>query len=283
MEIIKANNVVYEYIRRDEEGNVEGITRAVNDVSLDIEQGQFIAILGHNGSGKSTLAKHMNAILNPTEGTLWVDGMDTKDEDNIWKVRQTAGMVFQNPDNQIIGTVVEEDVGFGPENMGVPTDDIWKRVNDSLEKVGMTAYRYQSPNKLSGGQKQRVAIAGVMAMRPRCIILDEPTAMLDPNGRKEVLEAVRELNRKEKVTVILITHYMEEVIHADRVYVMDSGNVVMQGNPKEIFSQVDTLKAYGLDVPQVTLLAYELKKSGVDVPDGILTTEELVSALCQSN
>ena len=283
MEIIKANNVVYEYIRRDEEGNVEGITRAVNDVSLDIEQGQFIAILGHNGSGKSTLAKHMNAILNPTEGTLWVDGMDTKDEDNIWKVRQTAGMVFQNPDNQIIGTVVEEDVGFGPENMGVPTDDIWKRVNDSLEKVGMTAYRYQSPNKLSGGQKQRVAIAGVMAMRPRCIILDEPTAMLDPNGRKEVLEAVRELNRKEKVTVILITHYMEEVIHADRVYVMDSGNVVMQGNPKEIFSQVDTLKAYGLDVPQVTLLAYELKKSGVDVPEGILTTEELVSALCQSN
>ena len=283
MKIIKADNVVYEYIRRDEEGNVEGITRAVNDVSLDIEQGQFIAILGHNGSGKSTLAKHMNAILNPTEGTLWVDGMDTKDEDNIWKVRQTAGMVFQNPDNQIIGTVVEEDVGFGPENMGVPTDDIWKRVNDSLEKVGMTAYRYQSPNKLSGGQKQRVAIAGVMAMRPRCIILDEPTAMLDPNGRKEVLEAVRELNRKEKVTVILITHYMEEVIHADRVYVMDSGNVVMQGNPKEIFSQVDTLKAYGLDVPQVTLLAYELKKSGVDVPDGILTTEELVSALCQSN
>ena len=214
---------------------------------------------------------------------MWVDDMDTAKEPELWKIRQKAGMVFQNPDNQIIGTVVEEDVGFGPENMGVPTDDIWKRVNDSLEKVGMTAYRYQSPNKLSGGQKQRVAIAGVMAMRPRCIILDEPTAMLDPNGRKEVLEAVRELNRKEKVTVILITHYMEEVIHADRVYVMDSGNVVMQGDPKEIFSQVDTLKKYGLDVPQVTLLAYELKKSGVDVPDGILTTEELVSALCQSN
>ena len=241
------------------------------------------AVLGHNGSGKSTLAKHMNALLIPTEGTMLVDGIDTARETKLWKVRQKAGMVFQNPDNQIIGTVVEEDVGFGPENMRVPTDDIWKRVNDSLEKVGMTAYRYQSPNKLSGGQKQRVAIAGVMAMRPRCIILDEPTAMLDPNGRKEVLEAVRELNRKEKVTVILITHYMEEVIHADRVYVMDSGNVVMQGNPKEIFSQVDTLKAYGLDVPQVTLLAYELKKSGVDVPDGILTTEELVSALCQSN
>ena len=283
MSIVETKNLKFEYIRRDDEGNVEGITTAIDDVSLEIKQGDFIAILGHNGSGKSTLAKHMNALLIPTEGTMLVDGIDTARETKLWKVRQKAGMVFQNPDNQIIGTVVEEDVGFGPENMGVPTDDIWKRVNDSLEKVGMTAYRYQSPNKLSGGQKQRVAIAGVMAMRPRCIILDEPTAMLDPNGRKEVLEAVRELNRKEKVTVILITHYMEEVIHADRVYVMDSGNVVMQGNPKEIFSQVDTLKKYGLDVPQVTLLAYELKKSGVDVPDGILTTEELVSALCQSN
>lgn len=283
MGIIKARQLVHEYIRRDEEGNVESISTALDHVDLDVEAGDFIAILGHNGSGKSTLAKHINALLLPSEGSLWVDGRDVTKEENTFAVRQTAGMVFQNPDNQIIGTVVEEDVGFGPENMGIPTDDIWKRVNDSLEKVGMTAYRYQSPNKLSGGQKQRVAIAGVMAMRPRCIILDEPTAMLDPNGRKEVLEAVRELNRKEKVTVILITHYMEEVIHADRVYVMDSGNVVMQGNPKEIFSQVDTLKAYGLDVPQVTLLAYELKKSGVDVPDGILTTEELVSALCQSN
>lgn len=283
MGIIKAKNVVHEFFRRDEEGNVESITTALDHVNLDVKAGQFIAILGHNGSGKSTLAKHINALLTPTEGVIWVDGMDVLDEDNTIPIRKTAGMVFQNPDNQIIGTVVEEDVGFGPENMGIPTDDIWKRVNESLEKVGMTAYRYQSPNKLSGGQKQRVAIAGVMAMRPRCIILDEPTAMLDPNGRKEVLEAVRELNRKEKVTVILITHYMEEVIHADRVYVMDSGNVVMQGNPKEIFSQVDTLKKYGLDVPQVTLLAYELKKSGVDVPDGILTTEELVSALCQSN
>lgn len=283
MGIIKAKNVVHEFFRRDEEGNVESITTALDHVNLDVKAGQFIAILGHNGSGKSTLAKHINALLTPTEGVIWVDGMDVLDEDNTIPIRKTAGMVFQNPDNQIIGTVVEEDVGFGPENMGIPTDDIWKRVDDSLEKVGMTAYRYQSPNKLSGGQKQRVAIAGVMAMRPRCIILDEPTAMLDPNGRKEVLEAVRELNRKEKVTVILITHYMEEVIHADRVYVMDSGNVVMQGNPKEIFSQVDTLKKYGLDVPQVTLLAYELKKSGVDVPDGILTTEELVSALCQSN
>ena len=279
MGIIKAFKLGFDYLKYDEDGNVQDMQRAVNDVNLDIEAGDFVAVLGHNGSGKSTLAKQMNALLIPSEGTMWVDDMDTAKEPELWKIRQRAGMVFQNPDNQIIGTVVEEDVGFGPENMGVPTDDIWKRVNDSLEKVGMTAYRYQSPNKLSGGQKQRVAIAGVMAMRPRCIILDEPTAMLDPNGRKEVLE----VNRKEKVTVILITHYMEEVIHADRVYVMDSGNVVMQGNPKEIFSQVDTLKAYGLDVPQVTLLAYELKKSGVDVPDGILTTEELVSALCQSN
>ena len=271
MGIIKALKLGFDYQRYDDDGNVVDMQRAVNDVNLDIKAGEFVAVLGHNGSGKSTLAKHMNALLIPTEGTMLVDGIDTARETKLWKVRQKAGMVFQNPDNQIIGTVVEEDVGFGPENMGVPTDDIWKRVNDSLEKVGMTAYRYQSPNKLSGGQKQRLCI------------LDEPTAMLDPNGRKEVLEAVRELNRKEKVTVILITHYMEEVIHADRVYVMDSGNVVMQGNPKEIFSQVDTLKAYGLDVPQVTLLAYELKKSGVDVPDGILTTEELVSALCQSN
>ena len=283
MGIIKAAKLAFDYLRYEEEGEEPEVNRAIDHVDLDIEEGKFIAILGHNGSGKSTLAKHINGLLVPTEGTLWVDHMDTASDADIWNIRQKAGMVFQNPDNQIIGTVVEEDVGFGPENMGIPTDDIWKRVDDSLEKVGMTAYRYQSPNKLSGGQKQRVAIAGVMAMRPRCIILDEPTAMLDPNGRKEVLEAVRELNRKEKVTVILITHYMEEVIHADRVYVMDSGNVVMQGNPKEIFSQVDTLKAYGLDVPQVTLLAYELKKSGVDVPDGILTTEELVSALCQSN
>ena len=283
MEMIQTEKLVYEYEKRDEEGNVIGTSRAIDEVDIEAKEGQFIAVLGHNGSGKSTLAKHLNAILVPTEGSVWVNGKNTSNPEELWDVRQSAGMVFQNPDNQIIGTVVEEDVGFGPENMGVPTDDIWKRVNDSLEKVGMTAYRYQSPNKLSGGQKQRVAIAGVMAMRPRCIILDEPTAMLDPNGRKEVLEAVRELNRKEKVTVILITHYMDEVIHADRVYVMDSGNVVMQGNPKEIFSQVDTLKAYGLDVPQVTLLAYELKKSGVDVPDGILTTEELVSALCQSN
>ena len=264
MEIIKANNVVYEYIRRDEEGNVEGITRAVNDVSLDIEQGQFIAILGHNGSGKSTLAKHMNAILNPTEGTLWVDGMDTKDEDNIWKVRQTAGMVFQNPDNQIIGQVVEEDVGFGPENMGIPTEEIWQRVEESLRAVGMYEYRKYSPNKLSGGQKQRVSIAGVLAMHPKCIVLDEPTAML---------------RREKNVTVILITHYMEEIIHADKVFVMDEGKIAMQGTPREIFSQVEQLKKLRLDVPQVTLLSYELQKRGIPLPDGILTREELVSAL----
>ena len=279
MEIIKANNVVYEYIRRDEEGNVEGITRAVNDVSLDIEQGQFIAILGHNGSGKSTLAKHMNAILNPTEGTLWVDGMDTKDDANIWKVRQTAGMVFQNPDNQIIGQVVEEDVGFGPENMGIPTEEIWQRVEESLRAVGMYEYRKYSPNKLSGGQKQRVSIAGVLAMHPKCIVLDEPTAMLDPSGRKEVIRAVRGLNQVEGVTLILITHYMEEIIHADKVFVMDEGKIAMQGTPREIFSQVEQLKKLRLDVPQVTLLSYELQKRGIPLPDGILTREELVNAL----
>ena len=283
MGIIRASKLGYEYLKYDDDGNVEQTSRAVDDVNLDIREGQFIAILGHNGSGKSTLAKHINALLVPTEGTLWVDSMDTSSEENLWKIRQRAGMVFQNPDNQIIGSVVEEDVGFGPENIGVPTDEIWKRVDRSLEAVGMVAYRHHSPNKLSGGQKQRVAIAGVMAMRPKCIVLDEPTAMLDPNGRKDVLKAVRELNEMEGVTVILITHYMEEVVFADHVYVMDSGHVVMSGVPREIFSQVDTLKKYGLDVPQVTLLAYELKKAGLRIPDGILTIEELVSALCQLN
>ena len=283
MGIIRASKLGYEYLKYDDDGNVEQTSRAVDDVNLDIREGQFIAILGHNGSGKSPLAKHINALLVPTEGTLWVDSMDTSSEENLWKIRQRAGMVFQNPDNQIIGSVVEEDVGFGPENIGVPTDEIWKRVDRSLEAVGMVAYRHHSPNKLSGGQKQRVAIAGVMAMRPKCIVLDEPTAMLDPNGRKDVLKAVRELNEKEGVTVILITHYMEEVVFADHVYVMDSGHVVMSGVPREIFSQVDTLKKYGLDVPQVTLLAYELKKAGLRIPDGILTIEELVSALCQLN
>ena len=281
MGIIKAFKLGFDYLKYDEDGNVEATQRAVNDVNLDIEAGDFVAVLGHNGSGKSTLAKQINALLIPSEGTMWVDDMDTAKEPELWKIRQKAGMVFQNPDNQIIGTVVEEDVGFGPENMGVPTDEIWRRVDDSLKKTGMTAYRYQSPNKLSGGQKQRVAIAGVVAMRPSCIVLDEPTAMLDPNGRKEVLKAVSELNKKENVTVVLITHYMEEVIHANKVYVMDGGNVVMQGTPREIFSQVETLKKYRLDVPLVTLLAHELHKAGVDIPEGILTKEELVGALCR--
>ena len=281
MGIIKAVKLAFDYLKYDEDGNVQETQRAVDGVDIDIKEGQFVAILGHNGSGKSTFAKHINALLLPSEGTIWIDGINTSEEPELWKVRQKAGMVFQNPDNQIIGTVVEEDVGFGPENMGVPTEDIWKRVNESLEKTGMTAYRHHSPNKLSGGQKQRVAIAGVMAMRPKCIVLDEPTAMLDPNGRKEVLAAVHQLNKQENVTVVLITHYMEEVIDADHVIVMDSGHVVMEGTPREIFSQVETLKKYRLDVPQVTLLAHELKQSGVDIPDGILTTEELVNALCQ--
>lgn len=279
MGIIRTSKLIYEYIRRDEEGNPEGITRAVNDVDLDINPGEFVAILGHNGSGKSTLAKHINAILHPTEGAVWVDGMSTTDDENVWEIRQRAGMVFQNPDNQIIGQVVEEDVGFGPENMGIPTKEIWERVEESLKAVGMYEYRKYSPNKLSGGQKQRVSIAGVLAMHPKCIILDEPTAMLDPNGRKEVIRAVRALNQVEGVTVLLITHYMEEVIHADRVIVMDKGRIELQGTPREVFSQVERLKSLRLDVPQVTLLAYELKKAGVDLPDGILTTQELVKAL----
>ncbi|MCQ2527315.1 MAG: energy-coupling factor transporter ATPase [Lachnospiraceae bacterium] len=279
MDIVRTKDVVYEYIRRDDEGEVTGVTTAVDHVSLDIKQGDFVAILGHNGSGKSTLAKHFNAILVPEEGTVWVDGIDTSDENHIWEVRQTAGMVFQNPDNQIIGQVVEEDVGFGPENMGVPTEEIWERVNASLKAVGMYEYRKHSPNKLSGGQKQRVSIAGVLAMQPKCIVLDEPTAMLDPNGRSEVLAAVKELNKKEKVSVILITHYMEEVVDADKVFVMDAGKVVMSGTPREIFSQVDKLKALRLDVPQATLLAWELKKRGIRLKDGILTQNELIEEL----
>ena len=281
MKMIKTDKLVFEYAKRDEEGNIIGMSRAVDEVDLDIEPGQFIAILGHNGSGKSTLAKHMNAILVPTEGTMWVDGKDTKEEEYLWDIRQSAGMVFQNPDNQIIGTVVEEDVGFGPENLGVPTEQIWKRVEESLKAVGMIEYRHHSPNKLSGGQKQRVAIAGVMAMRPKCIVLDEPTTMLDPNGRKEVLESVQELRKREHITVILITHYMEEVVDADQVIVMDHGHVVMQGTPREIFSQVDLLKEYRLDVPQVTILADELRKRGLDIPAGILKKEELVEILCR--
>lgn len=279
MGIIKAKQLVHEYIRRDEEGNVESIQTALDHIDLDVQPGQFIAILGHNGSGKSTLAKHINALLAPTEGSLWVAGKDVTQEENILPVRKTAGMVFQNPDNQIIASVVEEDVGFGPENIGVPTDEIWQRVEESLKSVGMLQYRHHSPNKLSGGQKQRVAIAGVMAMEPKCIVLDEPTAMLDPNGRKEVLHAAHELNRKKGVTILLITHYMEEVVNADYVYVMDKGHVVMQGTPREIFSQVGTLKEHRLDVPQITLLADLLRQSGLDIPLGVLTREELVDAI----
>lgn len=281
MKMVRSEKLIYEYEKRDEEGNVIGMNRAVDGVDIDIAPWDFVAILGHNGSGKSTLAKHMNAILVPSGGTIWVDGRDTKDPLELWNVRQAAGMVFQNPDNQIIGTVVEEDVGFGPENLGVPTDEIWKRVEDSLKAVGMLEYRKHSPNKLSGGQKQRVAIAGVIAMEPKCIVLDEPTAMLDPNGRKEVIRTVQELRRRKKVTVILITHYMEEVIDADQVYVMDRGHVVMHGTPREIFSRGDELKKYRLDVPQVTMLAEALKKKGLKIPSGILRTEELVEALCQ--
>lgn len=279
MDIIKANEMTYEYIRRNEEGDVDSVNQAIKGINLDIGKGDFVAILGHNGSGKSTMAKAINAILTPTEGTLWVKGYDTKDPDKIWDIRQTAGMVFQNPDNQIIGTVVEEDVGFGPENIGVPTEEIWKRVEESLKAVGMLEYRKDSPNKLSGGQKQRVAIAGIMAMKPECIVLDEPTAMLDPNGRKDVIHTITELNKKENITILLITHYMDEVIGADKVIVMDEGKIVMEGTPREVFSRVDELKHYRLDVPQVTELACELKKSGLPIKDGILTVDELIDEL----
>ena len=281
MGMIRAEKLVFEYDKRDEDGNVIGSRRAIDGVDIDIPQGSFVAVLGHNGSGKSTLAKHMNAIIVPTDGTMWVDGKDTKDMEKLWEIRQSAGMVFQNPDNQIIGTVVEEDVGFGPENLGVPTKEIWKRVEDSLRAVGMLDRRKDSPNKLSGGQKQRVAIAGVIAMEPKCIVLDEPTAMLDPNGRKEVISAVEKLRREKNVTVILITHYMEEVVDADQVFVMDDGRIVMHGTPREIFSRVDELKKYRMDVPQVTMLADELIHRGVDLPKGILRREELVEALCR--
>ena len=279
MGIIKAKNVVHEFFRRDEEGNVESITTALDHVNLDVKAGQFIAILGHNGSGKSTLAKHINALLTPTEGVIWVDGMDVLDEDNTIPIRKTAGMVFQNPDNQIIASVVEEDVGFGPENIGVPTEEIWTRVNQSLEAVDMVKYRKHSPNKLSGGQKQRVAIAGVVAMEPKCIVFDEPTAMLDPNGRKEVIATAHDLNKKKGVTIILFTHYMEEVVDADYVYVMEKGKIVMDGTPRDIFSRVDELKEHRLDVPQATLVADELRSAGVPIPQGILTRKELVDAI----
>ncbi|EHI56648.1 hypothetical protein HMPREF9333_00095 [Johnsonella ignava ATCC 51276] len=279
MGIIKAAKLIFEYISRDEQDNIDEVSRAIDNLDLDIKEGDFVAILGHNGSGKSTFAKHINAILLPTEGTVWVSGMDTADDSSLLNIRKTVGMVFQNPDNQIIGNIVEEDVAFGPENIGVTTDDIWKRVDESLKAVGMTAYRLKSPNKLSGGQKQRVAIAGIMAMKPKCIVLDEPTAMLDPNGRKEVINTVRQLNEQENITVVLITHYMEEVIKADRVIVMDDGNIVMDGTPTEIFSHVDELKRYRLDVPQVTELAHELKMAGLDLPEGILDIDEFVKYL----
>ena len=279
MGIIKAAKLAFDYLRYDEDGNVEATQRAVDGVDLDIQAGEFVAVLGHNGSGKSTFAKHINALLLPTEGTIWIDGIDTSKESELWKVRQKAGMVFQNPDNQIIGTVVEEDVGFGPENMGISTGDIWKRVDESLAKTGMTAYRHHSPNKLSGGQKQRVAIAGVMAMRPQCIVLDEPTAMLDPNGRKEVLEAVHQLNRQENVTVVLITHYMEEVTGADYVYVMDSGKVVMEGMPRDIFARSDELEEFRLAVPEAVRVAMLLREKGIELPKDILDAGELVDAV----
>src|SRR5690554_4086091 len=277
--MIEVKDLAYEYIRRDDNGNVESINKAIDYINFTIKKGEFVAILGVNGSGKSTLAKHINAILYPTQGTVWVDGLNTSLDEHIWTIRQTAGMVFQNPDNQIIGTVVEEDVGFGPENLGVPTKEIWDRVEKSLKSVNMIDYRTSSPNKLSGGQKQRIAIAGIMAMQPECIILDEPTAMLDPNGRKEVIETVHEINKKDNVTVLLITHYMDEVIGADKVIVMDQGKIVMQGSPREIFARVDELKSYRLDVPQVTELAYELKKEGLDLPDAVLTVDEFADAM----
>lgn len=281
MGIIKADDLVFDYIRRDEEGNVENVTEAVDHVSLDVEQGQFIAILGHNGSGKSTLAKHINAILKPTEGEMTVDGMSTSEENNVWSVRQTAGMVFQNPDNQIVATIVEEDVAFGPENLGVPTNEIWERVNKALESVNMTMYRGYSPNKLSGGQKQRVAIAGVLAMKPKCIVLDEATAMLDPLGRKEVMSAIIELNKVEKITVILITHYMDEAVLADKIFVMDKGKIAMEGTPRQVFSHVEEIRKLRLDVPVATAMAYELRKAGYNIPKDILTRDELVEAVCQ--
>lgn len=276
--MICVKDLVFEYLRRDEEGNLETVEKAVNDISFDVKAGDFIAILGHNGSGKSTLAKHLNALLLPTEGTVWVDGLDTKDMENLLKIRQTAGMVFQNPDNQIIASVVEEDVGFGPENIGVPTDEILDRVKKSLSAVGMSRYAKHSPNKLSGGQKQRVAIAGIMAMKPKCIVLDEPTAMLDPQGRKEVLNTIHRLNKEENITIILITHYMEEVIDADRIFVMDAGKIVLQGTPREVFSRVEELEKYKLDVPQVTKLAYELRKAGIPL-DTVLTPSEFKEAI----
>ena len=278
-DMIKTSHVTFEYIRRDEEGNPEGVTRALDDVSIEVQPGEFVAILGHNGSGKSTFAKHLNALLYPGEGEVIVDGMNTKDGEHLLDIRRTAGMVFQNPDNQIVGQVVEEDVGFGPENMGVPTEEIWQRVEESLKALGMWKFRKDSPNHLSGGQKQRVSIAGVIAMHPKCIIMDESTAMLDPRGRKEVVNAAHGLNEIEKITILFITHHMDEAIEADRVIVMDDGRVALQGTPREVFSQVERLRELRLDVPHVTQLAHALQKEGVPLPNGILTIDEFVMAL----
>lgn len=272
MGILKIKNLIHDYIDEEDDSKF----RAIDNVSLDVESGQFITILGHNGSGKSSLAKHINALLMPTEGSVWVDGIETTDEGKILDIRQTAGMVFQNPDNQIVATMVEEDVAFGPENMQVPTAEIWKRVERALGSVNMTRFRHKSPLKLSGGQKQRVAIAGIIAMEPKCIVLDEPTAMLDPVGRSEVIDTLHSLNREKGITIILITHHMNEAINADKVFVMDKGQLVMQGSPKEVFSHVEKLKGLGLEVPQVTELAYMLKKSGLNIEDGVLTVEELM-------
>ena len=277
--MIRIRDLIHDFLLRDDEGNVNGTVRAIDDVSLDVAPGQFIAILGHNGSGKSTLAKHLNALLFPTEGEVWVDGMDTRREDKLWEIRRRAGMVFQNPDNQIIGQIVEEDGGFGPENMGLPTEKIWKRVDEGLDAVDMQKHRLKSPNRLSGGQKQRVSIAGVIAMHPHCIILDEPTAMLDPSGRREVLAAAHRLHDEEGITIILITHYMEEVIGADHIFVMDRGKVAMQGTPREIFAQVEQLQALGLTVPQVTLLGHMLREQGLELPEAVLTADELAEKL----
>lgn len=279
--MVKADGVVFEYIRRDENGDVESIVKALDNINMHVKEGQFVAILGHNGSGKSTFAKHINGLLMPGEGTLYVDGYDVNNRRNIWNIRQSAGMVFQNPDNQIVGTIVEEDVGFGPENIGLATSEIWRRVDSSLEKVDMLEHRYESPNKLSGGQKQKVAIAGILALKPRCIVFDEPTAMLDPVGRKEVMDVITELNKKEGITIILVTHNMEEVVNADRVFVMDNGSIVMEGKPREVFAQGEKLKKYKLDVPRATKIANELRKFGIAINNTVLDTDELVAELAK--
>ncbi len=279
--MVRAENLSFSYPVYDEEGNRSGDRKVLHSMDLSIEKGDWITVLGHNGSGKSTLARHINALLFPSEGTLWVDGIDTKDEEQIWEIRRTAGMIFQKPDNQIIASIVEEDVAFGPENLGVEPTEIRRSVDEALRAVGMTEFASRSPNKLSGGQKQRIAIAGVLAMHPECIVLDEPTAMLDPSGRLEVMRTLEKLNREEHMTIIHITHYMEEAAGADRVIVVDHGRIALQGTPKEVFSQVETMKQLGLDVPQMTELAYRLRKQGIDVPADILTVEEMAEALCQ--